>query len=577
MSANDIIFRIGGEGGEGIISAGILTAEAVAREGYNVLTFKTFPAEIRGGYAMYQLRISTTGPIPSQGDSFDVLVVFNKASLELNRHLLKEGTVLIYDGPGGDIDDVGETKGATVYAVPLSKIAKEDLKNYRAKNMVAIGAMAELFDIPAKGFIEKIKDKFASKGEKVIESNLIGFEAGRNYIKENIKKVDPFTIEKVATKKETIILAGNDAIGLGALLAGCDFFSCYPITPATDIPIWMAEYLPKVGGTLIQAEDEIAAIGNVIGAAFAGAKAMSATSGPGMSLMLELLGLASISEIPLVLANVQRGGPSTGLPTKHEQSDLYISALGGHGDMPRIVVSPENVEECITLTVKAFNLAQKYQIPVIILSDGSLGMRTETVDRPDSANTEIINAIKGVPEEGRFKRYKFTENNISPTSYPGDKGLSHWITGLEHSETGAPNTTPQNRNNMMRKRFEKLKDLENDFPAVEVQGGDDAEVGVISWGSTQGSVREAVARMRKQGLKVSALYPKQIWPVPVNAIENFAKGCKKVLVSEINYQGQLADIIAANTSVKPIKQTIYAGLPFNPIEIEKRVKELLND
>ncbi len=577
MSANDIIFRIGGEGGEGIISAGILTAEAVAREGYNVLTFKTFPAEIRGGYAMYQLRISTTGPIPSQGDSFDVLVVFNKASLELNRHLLKEGTVLIYDGPGGDIDDVGETNGATVYAVPLSKIAKEDLQNYRAKNMVAIGAMAELFDIPAKGFIEKIRDKFASKGDKVIESNLIGFEAGRKYIKENIKKVDPFTIEKVAQKKETIILAGNDAIGLGALLAGCNFFSCYPITPATDIPIWMAEYLPKVGGTLIQAEDEIAALGNVIGAAFAGAKAMSATSGPGMSLMLELLGLASISEIPLVLANVQRGGPSTGLPTKHEQSDLYISALGGHGDMPRIVVSPENVEECITLTVKAFNLAQKYQIPVIILSDGSLGMRTETVERPDSAKTEIVNAVKGIPSEGRFKRYQFTESNISPLSYPGDKGLSHWITGLEHSETGAPNTTPDNRNKMMRKRFEKLKDLENDFPAVEVQGGNDAEVGVISWGSTQGSVREAVARMRKQGLKVSALYPKQIWPVPVKAIENFAKGCKKVLVSEINYQGQLADIIAANTSVKPIKQTIYAGLPFNPGEIEKKVKELLND
>ncbi|MBU2591120.1 MAG: 2-oxoacid:acceptor oxidoreductase subunit alpha [Nitrospinota bacterium] len=576
MSSGDIIVRIVGEGGEGIISAGSLTADAAAREGFNVLTFKTFPATIKGGYALSQIRISSE-KILSQGDGFHILVAFNKEGLELNRSLLKEGTVLVYDGPGGDIEEAGDLPGVTVYSVPMSKIAKVDLKNYRAKNMVALGAIAELFSIPIKGFDSKIREKFAGKGEDIVENNLIGFNAGRDYVRENIKKVDKYNITGVE-KKDLILLNGNDAIGFGALLAGCNFFSCYPLTPATEIAIWLAKFLPKTNGTLIQAEDEIAAIGHMIGASFAGAKVMSAISGPALSLMIELLGLASIAEIPLVLADVQRGGPSTGMPTKHEQSDLFMAVYGGHGDMPRIVVSPENVEECVTLTIKAFNLAEKYQMPVIILSDGSLGMRTETMERPDPSKIEIVNRLrakKGDECGERFKRYKFTESGISPVSIPGEEGLAHWITGLEHSEKGAPQTTPENRALMMEKRFSKLKNIEDDLPPEEPDGIEGAEIGIISWGSTQGSVREAVERLRAKGVKVSALYPKLIYPLPVKAIEKFAKGLKKVLVPEVNYQGQFADLIASKTSVKPIKQNIYSGLPFNPEEIEKKVEEIL--
>ncbi|MBI3794207.1 MAG: 2-oxoacid:acceptor oxidoreductase subunit alpha [Nitrospinae bacterium] len=573
---SDLIIRIGGEGGEGIISAGDMVAEAACRSGLEVLTFKTFPAEIRGGYAMYQIRFSKD-KILSEGTGFQVFCAFNQEALDKNKKELIPGTVLIYDFPGGDIEQEVKMDGVVTYPLPMSKIAKKDLDMYRAKNMVALGALSYMFDIAKEDLKELIRQKFGKKGQAVVDTNLKAIESGENYMKENYKKTDPYTMGLGnKTGKDVIIISGNEAAGLGAMIAGCNFLSAYPITPATEVANYMSSALPKRDGTLVQAEDEMASLAQVLGASYAGAKAMTSTSGPGLSLMQELLGYASMAELPCVIVDVQRGGPSTGLPTKHEQSDLFMAVHGGHGDASRIVLSAENVADAIDLAVDAFNLAEKYQIPVILLTDGSLGFRTESVARPDPKKYKIINRDRYKPNgSDKYLRYKLTENGISPMSQPGDPGGAYISTGLEHAESSAPSFTPEDHNRMLDKRFGKLKDVVDFYPAPEVQGEGQADVGVISWGSTLGTVREAVNMARKEGLKVKALHPKLVWPLQEKQILAFAATCKKILVPEVNKQGQFAEILRGKTGINPISYPIYGGLPFSPKQILEKIKEAM--
>lgn len=571
MTKRDLIIRVAGEGGEGIISTGDLITQACARAGLEVYTFKTFPAEIKGGYAMYQLRTSPD-KLHCQGDTFDVFCAFNGEAYELNLARLKPGTVLVYDCPG-DFEPV-IPEGVIAYPVPMTQASKE-LKNARGKNMVALGALSVLFDIPEASLLEVITTKFGRKGESVVQGNLAAFEKGRE-LAAGLTKTDPFVVGRAAAPKDTILLSGNSAVGLGALLGGCEFFSAYPITPATDIATYVAKHLPKRGGTLIQAEDEIASISQVMGASYAGKKSMTATSGPGLSLMSEMMGMAFMSETPCVIVDVQRGGPSTGLPTKHEQSDLFLAIHGTHGDAGRIVLSVENVKDCIDLTVHAFNLSEKYQAPVLLLSDGSLAFSTQTVPYPDPASYTTVDR-KRWSGEGEYKRYALTPDGISPMADPGTHGATHIATGLEHNELGMPNYAPANREAMQAKRFNKLKTVVADFPPAEVDGdnGEMADVGLIAWGSTIGVVREAIERLHAQGIKVKGFYPKLLWPMPVEQFEAFGAGCRRLLVTEVNYQGQLAHFMRSETKLRPESYTICGGLPFTPEMIVNKVKELL--
>lgn len=572
----DLTIRFGGEGGEGVISSGDFVAQAAARSGLEVLTFKTFPAEIRGGYAMYQVRFSHD-PIACEGDGFQVMVCFNKESLDMNLSVIKPGTALVYDYPGGDIEEEVSIEGVSCYPVPMSKIAKEELGVYRSKNMVSMGAVAELFGLPLESIRETVKSKFISKGQDVVDVNFKALDAGQKYVQENLKKDDPYVMDRGTPAEDTIIIAGNDAIGLGALLAGCKYFSAYPITPATEVANFLSKHLPKTGGHLVQAEDEIASLANVIGASFGGAKSMTATSGPGLSLMQELIGLSSMMEVPLVIADVQRGGPSTGLPTKHEQSDLQLAALGCHGDASKVVISPEGVEDCIYLTVEAFNIAEKYQLPVMLLSDGSLGFRTASLKRPDPSAIKTVEREKWdgkLNGDDRFLRYKITESCVSPMSHPGQDGGAYISTGLEHAESSAPKYTPDNHEAMIDKRFNKLADLEDFFQETEADYEDGATLGVIAWGSTIGVLREAVVKARAEGIKVSALYPKLIWPLPKKAMEAFIGKHDKILIPEVNKQGQLARVMKTEINFDPISYTIYGGLPFTPKDIVAKIKEV---
>lgn len=568
----DLIIRIAGEGGEGIISAGDFITQACARAGLAVYTFKTFPAEVKGGYAMYQTRTSAQ-PIFNQGDGFNVLCALNGEAYKMNHGLLHPGTAFVYDSHGDFEPDLPE--GVHGYAIPMTLAAKE-LGTPKAKNMVALGALSQLFEIPADSLREVLAKKFGKKGDSVVAGNLRAFERGRD-LAAALPKTDAWHVATPEKRADTVVMSGNDAIGLGALIAGLDFFAAYPITPATEIARYVARHLPKRGGTLIQAEDEIASISQVIGASYAGKKAMTSTSGPGLALMSEMLGMAFMSETPCVVVNVQRGGPSTGLPTKHEQSDLFLSIHGSHGDAGRIVLSVENVRDCVDLTVTAFNLAEKYQVPVLLLSDGSLAFSTQSMPYPD-IDSYAIEERKRWDGEGEYHRYALTADGISPMCDPGTPGGMHMATGLEHNESGAPNYSSANHETMQAKRFGKLKAVVADLPETEVDGeaDDEADLGIIAWGSTIGVAREAVARLRAEGHAVKGFYPKLLWPMPSEQYEAFAANCKQLLLPEVNWQGQLAHFVRAETTLKPESYTICGGLPFTPAMLVNRAKEMLS-
>jgi 2-oxoglutarate/2-oxoacid ferredoxin oxidoreductase subunit alpha len=340
MAKKDLIIRIGGEGGEGVVSAGDFISAACARAGLEVYTFKTFPAEIKGGYCMYQVRTSPDR-VYNQGDTFDVFCAFNGEAYEQNQHLLVPGSVFVYDGPGGDFEpEIPE--GVIAYPIPMTKTAQA-LKSKRSKNMVALGALSALFNINEGTLKEVLTKKFKKKGEDILNFNLGAFDEGKK-LGQALTKADKFRVADPKDPGDVIIISGNEACGMGAVLGGAEFFSAYPITPATEVAKFVAEHIPKTTGTLLQAEDEIASIAQVLGASYAGKKSITATSGPGLALMSELLGMSTMSETPVFLIDVQRGGPSTGMPTKHEQSDLFIAIHGGHGDSPRIVMSVEGRE-----------------------------------------------------------------------------------------------------------------------------------------------------------------------------------------------------------------------------------------
>jgi len=571
LPKNDLIIRVGGGGGEGVISVGDLITQACARAGLDVYTFKTFPAEIKGGYAMYQMRAGTER-LYNQGNSFDVFCAFNGEAYDINHARLKPGTALVYDSTANFEPDI--PPGVHAYPIPMTQAAKE-MGGVRVKNMIALGSLSQLFNVPEVSLREVIASKFARKGDEVVQANLAAFERGRE-LAATLEKTDPWTLGVPTTKRDVVVLSGNNAIGLGALIAGLEFFAAYPITPATEIAIYVAKHLPKRGGTLIQAEDEIAAISQVLGASYAGKKAMTATSGPGLSLMSEMLGMAFMSETPCVVVNVQRGGPSTGLPTKHEQSDLFLAIHGAHGDSGRIVLSVENVQDCIGLTVLAFNLAEKYQCPVILLSDGSLAFSTQSVLYPNPDDFTIVNRTRW-EGEGDYHRYALTENGISPMADPGTHGGMHIATGLEHNESGLPSYTAANHEAMQAKRFRKLEGVVDDVAPVEVDSVDStlADIGIIAWGSTIGVVRETLQRLRAEGFAVKGFYPKLLHPLPAAQFEAFGAGCKRLLLPEVNFQGQLAHFVRAETSLRPESYTICGGLPFTPEMIVNKVRELL--
>ncbi len=581
---NEVTIRIGGESGEGTISGGDILALAAARWGYYVYTFRTFPAEILGGPCMFQLRISDK-PVKSMGDHADVLICLNREAFDRNVGDLRRGGVLMYD-PSDFTPDTGDF---IAYPVPFNDLARKEVQLFQTKNMIMMGAISGLFGPPMEAITQVVESKL-SKSRKsnpiLMEKNMLALDIASKYVTEQLTKRDAYQLGPVE-KADRVVLNGNQAVVAGALMARCGFFAGYPITPASDIMEGLAKELPQIGGTFLQAEDEIAAITSVLGASFGGVRAMTATSGPGFALMSEAIGYASMAELPAVIVDAQRAGPSTGMPTKMEQSDLSFALSTGHGDTPRIVVAPADVADCYTLIVEAFNLAERFQMPVIFLTDQSLTARVESVDRsifkPMEVVGRVLSAQNGAAsnghaaaageEEHAFARYAYTASGISPTSAPGHGAMSYVATGLEHDIHGHPDYEPQDHTAMMQKRFHKLVTAAAELPQPQRYGDEDATIGVIGWGSTEGTIQEAVDRARAKGYKVASLHPRILSPLPDRAMLDFIGSVKTVIVPECNFSGQLANLLGAKYGLQAIRVNKFGGIPFTAGEILQAIEE----
>ena len=571
---NEIIMRLGGEGGEGVISTGDFFAQGSARTGYHLFTFRTYPAEIKGGHAWYQVRVGSS-PVRSMGDGVDVLVAFNAEAYFSHKDTLNPDGVLIYD-PDTVTPDNGHK---VVYPIPFNKIAKDQLNFFRGKNMVVTGAIAGLFGLEPSSLEGLIKQRFKRRPE-LLDQNLKALYTGYDYSRKKLQKQDQFYLGEPAQRVARLVMSGNDAIVAGALFAGCRYYAGYPITPASEILEGMAKELPKLGGVSLQAEDEIASIGSVIGASFAGVKAMTATSGPGLALMSEFLGYAGMSETPCVIVDAQRSGPSTGMPTKLEQGDLNHALYAGPGDFPRVVLAPGSVQDCFFQIVNAFNLSERYQLPVIFLSDQSLSHRTEAVPMPDLGKVAVIDRLQPTPKQLKdYARYRITENGISPMAAPGTPGGMYVSPGLEHDELGHVDDPINSHVKMMPKRQAKVEACRREASGVDLDryGDADAKIGVIGWGSTEGAIQEAVDRARAAGYKVAALHPKVVYPMPVEQLRRFVDSVEHVIVPEVNFSGQFARYLRTEVDVHPIRVNKYAGLPFMPREIYQKIEEVANN
>jgi 2-oxoglutarate ferredoxin oxidoreductase subunit alpha len=435
--------------------------------------------------------------------------------------------------------------------------------------------LAGWYGIARQSILAGLRKKFGKKGPELVQANERAFAAGIEYAESHpLRTVRTLQPGSGATK---LLVDGNEICAAAAIFAGCQFFGGYPITPSTEIMQFLYRELWKYGGTVLQAEDEIAGIGSVVGASFAGKKAMTATSGPGMSLKTEMLGLATIAELPLVCVNVQRGGPSTGMPTKSEQSDLFQAIFSGHGDCLRPVVAPLSVADTFAITVEAFNIAEEFQTPVILLSDQEIGQRKETVDPIDARAIRIVERRRPTAAElDHYKRFRITESGISPISQPGLEHGNYLASGIEHNESGAPTASGEMHARMNEKRVKKLNPLKRRRGLFVLEGDHDAPIGLISWGSVAGVALEAVRQAREEGLEVKLLMPKLLFPVAEEIYQDFFASVTRGLVVEQSHQGQLYRVIRMYVNVPSgVESLTRSGSnPIVPGEVLDRVRQM---
>ena len=577
----DLIIGIAGAGGDGVVSAGESLITAAALEGYHGVMTKSFGSQIRGGEASCRLRLATR-PVLNPNGPLDVAVVLNWEDFQrFGAELpVQAGTIVIYESLTGVSPDqlpLEGVKPAVVFSVPITEMAQKTAGTEKAKNIVITGFLAGWFGIGQESMLAGIRKKFGKKGTAVVEGNVRAFQAGLEFAQSHPLKEDR-KLNAPQTRSKKLLTDGNDMCAAAAVFSGCAFFGGYPVTPSTEIMQFLDREIWKYGGTVLQAEDEIAGIGAVVGASFAGRKAMTATSGPGMSLMTEMLGLASIAELPLVCVNVQRGGPSTGMPTKPEQSDLFQAAFSAHGDSLRPVLAPTSVGDVFGITVESFNLAEHYQTPVIVLSDQEIAQRKETVDPIDTSRFHLVERRRPTETElVNYSRFKLTESGISPISHPGMPRGNYLASGIEHNEAGRPTASGEMHAQMNAKRFRKFNSLKDRRDLFEVEGDPAAPIGMVSWGSVAGVAREALRLARAEGLRVKLLVPKLLYPVAEQVYQDFFASVRRGLFIEQSFQAQLYRLVRMQvdlpSQVKPLAKS--GSNPIQPAEVLARLREMV--
>lgn len=567
--------KIGGEAGMGVESGGAGLVKALTRGGLYVFAFQDYMSRIRGGHNFFQIRVSTE-ELYSFTDDVHLLIAFTQDCIERHKKEVVKGGAIIYDEAlGVDAASIAAL-GVTACPIPLSKLATEVGGHRIMANTCALGATAGITGYDFERIKDIIEFNFRKKGDAAVASNLAVAKAGYDAAHEKYAKDYQYKLEAINTNtaERRMVLHGNQAIGLGAIAGGCKFISAYPMTPATSIFEYITSKANKYGIVSKQTEDELAAILFAIGANHAGVRAMTCTSGGGFDLMVEALGLAGMTETPLVIAEVQRAGPSTGLPTRTEQPDLESVIFASHGEAPRIVIAPSTLEECFEMGWRAFNLAEKYQCPVIILSDLYLSSQLRSVDKSrfDIANVPVDRGLlltdKQLDGITDYKRHAFTESGISPRAIPGHPNGVYVTTSDEHTEYGYAVEEADSRNRMMEKRMRKYAEALKDMKAPELYGDKNAEITLICWGSPYGAVREAVDILRKNKIKANCLKFTDLWPFPADKARPFLEKAKRLIAVENNFTGQLANLIKRCTGLEVDSRILkYNGRPISPQDI----------
>jgi len=578
----DFNWAIGGEAGDGIDSTGKIFAQALSRAGRHVFTSKDFASRIRGGYTAYKVRTSVD-QVQSVVDRLDVLIALTQRTIDENLDELHDGSVIIYDGDRTTMQDVEIPDGMIGLDVPLKALA-EDAGGAIMRNVVALGAACAVSDFPIENLNSALEKRFGDKGSAIVENNMAAARKGRDYVHDEYDEAFGYDLE--CTDENYVLLNGDEAIGMGAIAGGCRFYAGYPITPATNVMEYLTGRIERYGGHVVQAEDELSAINMALGAARAGARSMTATSGPGIDLMAETFGLVATSETPLVICNVMRSGPSTGMPTKQEQGDLNAMLYGGHGEVPRFVLAPTTIADCFHKTVEAFNLAEKYQLPVYLTADLSLAV-TEQTYPPEEFDMDAVEIERGKvvdeetvgewqDEQGRFKPHAITDDGVSPRAFPGTEGGVHMSTGLEHDELGRRTEDTGMRVEQVDKRSRKVETAREREPFAASEFGDpDAETLVISWGSNEGAMREAMRFLEADGIGVRFLSVPYVFPRP--DLTEAVEAAETVIVAECNATGQFADLIEHDTLTRVKRLNKYDGVRFKADELAERITEMLAD
>lgn len=580
-----IAVKFEGSAGDGILTMGKLIARAAARSGYNVSTHSSFLAQVRGGQSGFQLRVGRE-PVQSPGDRPEVVVALNEeAAFKQGSEVTEHGLVL--HPPYHNGARITLPHGSQALEFDYDSIADAS-GNRRSKNMVPVGVLTAMMGLDPAIVAQTIRDTLGRRDPEIGGANVKAFEAGLKAAEAHEDVLQHFRLPQT-THAPQLLMSGNEAAALGAIAAGVRFYAGYPITPATEVMEYLAKHLPAFGGRVVQAEDEIAALGMCIGAAFGGARTLTATSGPGLSLMAELIGLAAMAELPIVILDVQRAGPSTGMPTKDGQGDLNLAVYGTHGDVPRVVIASQSVADCFHDTIRAVNLAHEFHIPVLVLSSQSLSHALQTVALPRlDAIQEYQEPLYTGPEEGSFIRYRRTEDGRpSRRSLPGTPGGMYRTGGLEHDDSGAPSFEPEVRTDMVERRSARMQAVARACTETEAESlvVGKHHIGVLAWGRTAGVAREVVAGMRDKGWDIGHLFPRLLWPLPDKSIRRFlGSGLQTLFVCEANSSQQLAQLIRAAYTTELIAGDIEVisinkddGAPFMAEEIREQIYERLSE
>ena len=581
---NEAVIRIAGNSQDGIQAIGGFLARLAGRSEQEVMTFMTIPSTISGGPSIFQVRIGS-GEVLSAGDEADMLLAFYQHSYEEHLRSLKLGGIVLYDSdhvtPKPEWSDNYRHVGVAISSKTVEAIGGTGRD--KGKNIFALGLLARIYDLDVPKLKKLIEERFGGKDTSILTNAVTCFEAGYSHQLQDLLKT--FQLQHAELKgHQQVVMNGNEALAYGLIAAGVRFGAGYPITPWSDIMELLRRELPKYGGTFVQCEDEIASVSMAIGASYGGRVAVTGSSGPGISLKTEALGWASMAEMPLVIVDVQRGGPSTGMPTNVEQSDLNIACFGGHGDSPRVVLAPSGVEDCFYTAIEAVNIARKYSTPVIILTDQGIATRIEAFVEPDlkSVCQDLTPDLTPVADHKPYDLQ--APDGVTRHLPPGTRvasGKYPVATGLEHDEMGHPTGSPKLHIAMTAKRRNKLKKLAEEIPVPPTYGPNEGQVLLVGWGSTHGPLREAVDRFRSVGDAVSCLSLKYVNPLP-NGLDEVFKGFRHVVVVELNDEGlygygQLAAILRGRYCDPKIRGiTKVDGLTWKVKEIVDRVRALVS-